>query len=246
MKTRQCNCLGLAGLWFVCMATSSACELPEWQARYNIIKYSTTVARVTMTLHSENKQAQYRLHTKPVGLLAAFSNEELTELSELIQTEDKTWQLQKFSQLRSQDNQRNQQFTLQLNENNMQAEGTDEGKAFKMNVAMPAWDRSSVQLALTCDLLATNKPQPAYDYTIIDSAQTSNYHFEYRGADTIRIADKKIEAYKFERISGDRSTLFWLAPSMKFMPVFIEQYKKGKLHLRMKLDLPTADSHYEP
>ena len=228
-------------LVFVIVPAASACELPQWQAVYTIAKYSTSVARLTMSLQTKDNTAQYRLHSKAVGLLATFSSEELTETSELKQAGNKSWQLIKFSQQRIKDTQRQQHFTVQQTDAEFIAEGVAESKPFKLSVPAPAWDRSSVQLALTCDLLATDKPRQAYDYNIIDNGQLLTYHFEYLGTDNTRITDKQFDTYIFERISGDRSTKFWLAPTLQFMPVRMEQYKQDKLHLSMTLDIPAAE-----
>ena len=223
------------------VATAKSCELPQWDARYEISKYGTVVAQVNMSLRVNDDQAQYHLHTKAVGWLAAFSNEELTELSELQHTDDNGWHLIKFSQQRVKDKQREQQFTVIPAEDILLIEGTAENKNFKLNSTSPIWDRSSSQLALTCDLLGADKPNASYEYNIIDNGTLVNYHFDYRGAESIRIADKQYNTYIFERISGDRSTKFWLTPELQMMPIRIDQFKKGKLHLRMTLDRPAAD-----
>lgn len=227
----------------LCLFTAPAntCELPAWQARYNITKYGATIARLNMSLQANNGQAQYNLHTEAVGLMAAISDEELTETSRLHQAEDQSWKLEKFSQQRAADKTRYQTFSITTDNDTLRAQGEYNGKPFSLNPQPPVWDRSSVQLALTCDLLAENKPHPAYDYTVIDNGSITKYHFEYRGQENIRIADKKFDALKFERISGERSTLFWLAPTLSYMPVRMEQYKKGSLHLRMNLDIPVAE-----
>lgn len=229
--------------WLCLLVTAStpACELPAWQASYNITKYGASVAQVEMSLQTTGNTAQYRLHTKAVGILAVISKEELTETSQLKQAADKSWQLIQFSQLRAKDPHRYQQFTLQQSDDQVIATGEHDDKSFSLPVQRPVWDRSSVQLALTCDLLADANPRPAYDYSIIDDGNLATYHFEYRGQENIRIADKKFATLKFERISGDRSTQFWLAPTLNYMPVRIEQYKKGSIHLRMNLDIPVTE-----
>ncbi|MDQ1363261.1 MAG: hypothetical protein QG652_1122 [Pseudomonadota bacterium] len=220
--------------------TASACELPSWQAHYNIIKYGATIARLDLSLQITHDQAQYRLHTEASGFLSALSDEELTETSQLKQIADKTWQLQSFSQQRMQDKTRYQKFVLATDNSTLHARGEYNGKPFSLDLQPPAWDRSSAQLALTCDLLAENKPRPVYDYSVIDNGSLSNYRFEYRGQENIRLADRKFDTLKFERISGHRSTLLWLAPALNYMPVRMEQHKKGRLHLQMNLDIPVT------
>lgn len=242
VPTMHINGAILCALPALFASVANACELPPWQASYNITKYGTSIARVEMTLRNTQGNAQYRLHTTATGFLAVISNEEMTETSDLKQAADKSWQLEKFSQQRAKDTHRNQQFSLQQTDNTFIAKGESEGKKpFTINATPPVWDRSSVQLALTCDLLAENKPRPAYDYTIIDNGNIVTYHFEFRSEEKIRIADKQFNTLKFERISGDRSTLFWLDPKQNFMLVRMEQYKKGSLHLRMNLDIPVTE-----
>lgn len=233
--------LKYVALLYLFTSPAMACDLPSWQATYDITKWGSTIARLNMSLQAGNGQAQYRLHTEAVGLIAAITDEELTETSQLKQNENKSWQLENFSQQRAEDKQRYQKFSLTTDGDKLRVQGEHDGKPFRLTASAPVWDRSSVQIALTCDLLGGNKPLPAYDYTIIDGGNINQYHLEFRGQEIIRIADKKFDTLKFERISGDRSTLFWLAPALQYMTVRMEQYKKGDIHLRMNLDIPVAE-----
>jgi hypothetical protein len=229
--------VSLTGIFFITLTLPTrACNLPlNWRADYSIEKYNTTIAHASIILQRDNGSVMYQSQTRAAGLLGAINDEELTETSRLIQAADKSWRLQSFQQQRKNDHYRHQQFNVTWNADNAQAQGEIDDKKFDVTTPVPVWDRSSVQLALMCSLYASPDTHEL-TYNVVDSGETTRYTFERRNNENVEVADKKYETVVLERTHGTRMTKLWLSPQLHYLPVKMEQFKKGSLHLRMKLD----------
>lgn len=219
----------------------SAVQLPDdFDATYSIEKYSSTVAEMKLTLRSTNDNITYESHTKARGMLALFSDERVDEISQLQWNEKLEHAcLQNYQFTRKNKSKKNQQFSLNWDEhNNTIAQGIYAGQTFSLKESSLVWDRLSVQLALAADLKSGNVTRKKYSYNIIDKGKVSQYHFEYLKDEIMRINGKQYNAIKIKRAhtSGNRTTYLWLARELDFLPVKIDQYRKGELHMSMALD----------
>jgi len=218
-----------------------AVQLPnDFDAIYSIEKLGTTIAEMKLTLRNSNNNITYKSHTEARGMLALFNDERVDEISQLQWNEKLEHAcLQNYQFIRKNKGKKNQQFSLSWDDtNNISVKGVYAGQAFNLNESAMVWDRLSVQLALTADLKSGNKIQPEYSYNIIDKGKVSQYHFEYIADEVMRINGKQYDVIKIKRphTSGSRTTYLWLARELDFLPVKIDQYRKGELHLSMNLD----------
>lgn len=218
-----------------------AVQLPvDFDARYSIEKYGSTVAEMKLTLRRTNDNIIYESHTKARGMLALFTDEKVDEISQL-QWNQKLEHacLQNYQFIRKNKTKKNQQFSVSWDpQNNILAKGTYAGQPFSINNSNLIWDRLSVQLALAADLKSGDKAQNKYSYNIIDRGKVTQYHFEYLKDEVARVNDKQYNVVKIKRAhdSGSRTTYLWLAKELDFLPVKIDQYRKGELHMSMVLD----------
>lgn len=120
-----------------------------------------------------------------------------------------------------------------------EARGTVDGAEVVSAMAALAHDRVSIQYALMHDLL-NGEPNDRYTMFEIDRLRP----VEIRDAGT-RIVD--VPAGEFEVIGishqaegSKRVTTMWCAPELGYLPVVIEQHRKGKLRVRATL------TDYEP
>jgi hypothetical protein len=219
----------------------SAAQLPnDFDAIYSMQKHGTTIAEMKLTLRRANNIIHYESHSKAIGLLALFSNDRIDEISQLQWDEKHAHaRLQNYRLTRKNKSQKNQHFTLRRDaQNKITASGTYAGKTFSLHPPNLIWDRLSVQLALAADLKATNKIQARYSYNIIDKGRITQYHFEYARDEIVYVGNTQYNAIKIKRphASGKRTTYLWLARELDFLPIKVEQYRKGELHMSMVLN----------
>ena len=225
---------------FTLSLSSYAFQLPpDFEATYRVNKYNTTIAEMKLSLKQTNQGIIYKSHSETRGLAAVFSNEEINETSQLLWDKDSgTPHLHKYEYQRKNKAKKNQQFILDWSDNNTATvQGTFANNSFQLNIKDYAWDQLFVQLVIASDLQASNKIKEKYSYNIIDEAHLTQYHFEYITDERIHIDNNSYETVKLKRIHtpGNRVTYFWLSKKLHYLPVKIEQYKKGELNLNMVL-----------
>ncbi len=218
-----------------------AVQLPDdFDAVYSIEKLGTSIAELKLSLRNKNNNISYESHTEARGVLALFSDERVDEISQLQWNEKLEHAcLQNYQFIRKNKGKKNQQFSLSWDkQNNITVKGIYAGKAFNLNESAMIWDRLSVQLALAADLKSESKIQDKYIYNIIDKGKVAQYQFEYLKDEVMRVNDKQYNVIKIKRPhrSGTRTTYLWLARELDFLPVKIDQYRKGELHLSMTLN----------
>lgn len=96
-------------------------------------------------------------------------------------------------------------------------------------------DRASLQAALMRDLGRDRNPGP---YVLIDDEELKTYRYSLDERRTIETGAGHFDAVavRQERDGSSRVTLLWVAPELEYLPVRIEQYRDGELHMSMTLE----------
>lgn len=99
---------------------------------------------------------------------------------------------------------------------------TVEGHTWEMKIPERALDKLIVQLAVMMDLDAGRQELV---YAIADGGKLKEYRFAVVGKEKLRIPAGEYETIKLERLrkDNDRTTYFWCAPTLGYLPVRIKQ-----------------------
>jgi len=232
----------LVALTLLLCSPSYAFKLPEdFLAEYRLEKYNTTVAEMTLQLTTHNQQYVYKSITNPYGLASMFSRDEAKETSTLVHDKNRhKIYLHAYEFARKKNNKRNMRVDLDWSEQDMAIiSGYYGDTKIKLQHQGILWDRLTVQLALMDDIRrSVDIPTGhVFNYKVIDKDRISDYHFSYEGRQHIRLSKNQYNTYKLKRDHGSngRVTILWLAKELDFVPVKVEQFKKGKLHISMEL-----------
>ena len=113
--------------------------------------------------------------------------------------------------------------------------GTVEGKPVELTVEPGTQDRSSMQIAVTTALLRGVEPGTI---PLIDDNRIKRYVYTKKESATVDSALGKIETVLYESTregGSSRTSRFWMAPSLEFLPVRAEQVRKGRVETVMVL-----------
>lgn len=113
--------------------------------------------------------------------------------------------------------------------------GTVEGKPVNLTAEAGTQDRSSIQIAVTTSLLRGVEPGTI---ALIDDNRIKRYVYTKKGKATVDSALGKLDTviYESTREGGSsRTSRFWMAPSLEYLPVRAEQIRKGKVETVMVL-----------
>ncbi|HIQ14726.1 MAG TPA: DUF3108 domain-containing protein, partial [Leucothrix sp.] len=108
-----------------------------------------------------------------------------------------------------------------------QAVGQYKKDAFKLTIPKGTLDRASLELALARDV-STNKTQ--LNYNVIERGKIKTYHIKKAGNKLLNHDGKQYHVQKMivSHANKKRSTVFWLAKELDYMPIRIDHTEKDK------------------
>jgi hypothetical protein len=112
--------------------------------------------------------------------------------------------------------------------------GVVEGETIELATEPGTQDRSSISIAVTTALLRGIEPGTI---PLIDDNRIKRYVYTKKETATVDSALGKIDTVIYEsmREGSNRTSRFWMAPSLEFLPVRAEQIRKGKVETVMIL-----------
>jgi len=129
--------------------------------------------------------------------------------------------------------------SIRFNWDTNEASGTVNNEAFLSEMEGFAFDRVSIQYELMSDLLNDN---PSAEYVLFDVDKLKTIEVRNIGSRTVKVPAGEYEAVglQHQAIGSKRITTMWCVEELDYLPVIIEQHRKGKLKMRAVL------SEYSP
>lgn len=120
-----------------------------------------------------------------------------------------------------------------------EAVGVVNDEQFQSSIDELAFDRVSIQYELMSDLLNDN---PSAEYVLFDIDELKRVQVRNIGNRTVKVPAGEYEAVGVQHqvIGSKRITTMWCVKELDYLPVIIEQHRKGKLKMRAVLN------NYEP
>lgn len=95
------------------------------------------------------------------------------------------------------------------------------------------YDRISADVVTIMDLRNGNEPRTLY---IAEKNDIREYTFEAHGRETIEFQGGELETVKYlrTRTGSSRNVMIWYAPELDYLPVQMEQFKRGKSQITFR------------
>ena len=175
----------------------------------------------------------YETHPNPGVLASLFVSSHAVERS-VMQIDDSgtrplEWQLDDGKSSKAKDGE------LHFDWSRNTVTGTIEGEAVNLTAEPGTQDRSSIQIAVTTALLRGVEPGTI---ALIDDNRIKHYVYTKKEQATVDSALGKLDTviYESTREGGSsRTSRFWMAPDLEYLPVRAEQIRKGKVETVMVL-----------
>jgi len=206
--------------------------LPDFIADYTLRKGSFRAAKSTLRLQHNNDHYLYTSETRPVGLIAMFRSDVISETS-VMKIYNNYIRPIEYKYLHKGKEKRN--VHLNFDWDQMRVTNTVQGHSWSMDIPEGTLDKFSVRLAA---MISMTDGIPALEYKIADGGILKTYTFTNLGNETIETPAGKFEAIKLkrERTKSKRTTYLWLAPSQHYIPVRIEHVESDGGKFNMVLD----------
>lgn len=131
------------------------------------------------------------------------------------------------------------QASVKFNWESHEATGIVNDKVFHASMKELAFDPVSIQYELMSDLLNDN---PSSEYILFDIDELKTVEVRNIGRKTVTVPAGEYEAVgvQHQTVGSKRIITMWCAAELDYLPVIIEQHRKGKLKMRAVL------SNYSP
>jgi len=195
----------------------SAQALPEFHAKYAILKYGVKVAEASYELDHTDSGYKFSQNTQLNGFV-----------------------LRKHSYTQTgREKNRDEEFSIHWDTSEQPSKGNISGvvrsKKINLKTTDPVWEVLSFQIPLMIDADESIKKYP---YKALLKGKIDTYEFVLTSDKKISFAGKEYKLLQMVRTNPrkKRQLHIWLAPKLHNLPVIIENYRKGKQHSRMQLE----------
>ncbi len=210
-----------------------------FSATYTVGNNLLSAGNATLTLEqSEGDLWTYQLKTQPTGVFKLTGKGNITETSVLrfVEAPEGGLLLRTDSYSYRQDNERRRAVDAAFDWNNGVLGWSRRGETNTASLTeQPVMDRLSVTLAV---MSALRQDIDSSDYLVFDNGRLKNVVFEVEGVERLETSIGELDTLRVLRRNVDgssRTTVTWFAPTLDFVPVKIEQLKRGELVARLTL-----------
>jgi len=204
---------------------------PSFTARYEVSHSGLTLGEATVRYQQIGADRyRYSSVTRPVGITTMFYNAQIEELSEGRITSD-GFKPERYEYDRT--GSRAREASLVFDWQALKVRNDVEGKSWDMKIPADALDRMVSQLQLMRDLAESEQN---LTYRVADGGKLRVFVLQVLGRERIDTPYGRLETVKIIRKvdTNRRSTVFWCAPALHYMPVRIDHREKGE-NFRMTL-----------
>lgn len=223
-----------AGIHTPARAQQLPTEFTPFEIEYEVGNNLINAGSARLSLTRQGDEWIYSLTTKPSGIFKLTGKGKIQEISVLNASEDSASLPQRYTYRQDEEERRSVDawFNWDDNEIKYKKRGEEVVEAFND----PILDRLSVTLAIM-EQLRTGFDRA--ELQVFDSGRIKSVVFENEKTEMANTRLGQTEVIRVRSYnkggSGSRETITWFAPAFDYVPVKIEQHKRGKLVARLTL-----------
>ena len=231
--------LVLLGVAAVATPSHAEAFLTPHSAKYKV-KVSVVGGELTTSLNRSEDGRYVATHTiRPTGISRMLARGKISETSEFFAAEDGI-RPDKYRSIDTLSRDR-ENVDIQFDWNSGEARGTVNDVFVTSVMDAVAHDRVSIQYELMHDLISG---EPSTEYVLFDVDRLKTVTVRNIGRRTVNVPAGTFEAIgiQHQTANSKRTTTLWCVKELDYLPVLIEQHKKGKLRVRAVLNKYTPES----
>lgn len=211
-------------------AENQTFELRPFDAVYSVKKSGLSLGKAYFKLKDMgDNHWEYSSYIKPSGMATLFSSDRIKE-SSVVEKIGDTIRPVEYNYTRT--GKKSEKASITFNWDARTATVTFDGKVSSHTLS----GREQDHYSLVLNLMRMGSLGIASQTMTVINDDVKEYTYTSKGAEQVRTAVQKFNAIKMVQTSNSsRSLHYWLSPQVNFLPVKIEQHKKGKKNLEMTL-----------
>ncbi|VAW58012.1 hypothetical protein MNBD_GAMMA11-2458 [hydrothermal vent metagenome] len=213
---------------------------PDHQSRYRVTAYGTHVGTLHNQLNTQKGEINYTSKATATGLASWIVGETVTETSILNWPNEQNTgipQQKSYRFYRGKKYRKNQNMTFKQSDNaTTLIEGRYKNRSYSLESQQLVWSRDLIPLLMSSDL-QLNHHKTSGRFHITDKGNLNDYTYTLEKNEEISFNDKTFPTLKFmiKKQNSQRISYVWLSKAHYYLPLKIEQYKKGELKGSMQI-----------
>ena len=223
--------LSVAALWLLASPAMAENSLTPHSAEYKV-KISVLSGRLRTELRATDSGYEATHEIEPTGISRLFARGSISETSNFAVAADGLLPTRyRSSDTLSRDKSR---ADLRFDWATGKVTGTVDGEAVQSILDDVVHDRVSIQYELMRDLLNGG---PSDQYILFDVDRLKTINVRIVGTRQVKVPAGRFDAIgiQHQAENSSRVTTLWCVEELGFLPVLIEQHRKGKLRVRATL-----------
>lgn len=207
--------------------------IPLYHASYSVGRNDLHIGTAQFSLSQEkNGTYTYKSVTQAVGLAALFFSDIITETSHFAVNNDRLQPLV-YSYAHS-GNDRDRSQTIRFDWSKHTAHDSEGSSHHVISITEGTYDRALAQLALSVDMAAGHLQD---DYRVLDQGKFQSYRLKQVGVVRLKTPAGEYDTVEVARHEEkhNRTTTFWLAPKLDYLPAQMQQTEPGKATITLVL-----------
>lgn len=216
--------------------TANAGALSPYKATYDLTYGGIRVGEAFYELAINGSGGiDFRARVEPRGIATWISSDIVREQSRLRIGEDGALIAQSYEYVQERGGREAvERKTVEFDWPAGQAHTRVNGERRRVAVEPGTVDRMSLQLKVMRNRLR-GEDDRVIVYPVIEDHELREYRFEVTGEVRISTSAGEFDTIRLERRHGSRTTIFWSAPALDYLPVRVEQQRSGHPTSRMDL-----------
>ncbi len=211
--------------------------LLPFEVVYDVGNNLINAGSAKLSLKREGDEWIYNLSTRPTGVFKLTGKGKIQETSvfTVVKSADDNMRVLPKRYSYRQDEEAKRSVDAWFNWDNNELTYKSRGEEGTESFSDPVLDRLSVTLKVMNEL--KHRPFEEAKLTVFDSGRIKQVLFINEGSETVSTNVGKIETIRVrsENTGSVRHTVTWFAPDLDYIPVKIEQHKRGDLVARLTL-----------
>ncbi len=234
------SCIAIASwgcLLSPAQAQTSIEPLLPFEVVYNVGNNLINAGSAKLSLKRDGDEWIYNLTTRPKGVFKLTGKGKIDETSvfTVVKSADDNMQMLPKRYSYRQDKEAKRSVDAWFNWDNNELTYKRRGEEVTESFSDPIMDRLSVTLTVMNEL--KHRPFEEAKLTVFDNGRIKQVSFVNEGMESISTKIGEIETIRVrsENEGSRRYTITWFAPQLDYVPVKIEQHKRGELVARLTL-----------
>jgi hypothetical protein len=215
--------------------SGTAVALESYKATYKLSYSGFHVGEAIYELDvDDDGNVLFKARVEPRGIASLIRNDIISEQSRLQLDDDGSLIAIRYEYLHERGRLTEEEKSIEFDWEAGQAISVVDEDEVRLDLKPGTVDRMSLQLKIMQDgVLDGNHEQIIYE--VVEDLELRDYQFEVKGRSRIRTGAGSFDTLRLERRHGSRTTVFWCAPALDYLPVRVEQRRDGQSTSRMDM-----------